>query len=167
MPTIYLIDWTFRLSIQVPYVCNVPPFFPLVLRAKLAEWLASKGKALKRPPIASTLPQTASRPAPSKPLPKPEAVAVAAQNPEAEPVARQDSDLETQRVERPQSSPEAEAKPETETPGVPATAPCSSSSADIMNTTLDLLENSEMDLPVDPEPRMDDVRKDFFLVPLF
>lgn len=29
----------------------------------------------------------------------------------------------------------------------------------IMNTTLDLLENSEADLPVDPQDRMDDVRK--------
>ncbi|KAJ8342755.1 hypothetical protein SKAU_G00326830 [Synaphobranchus kaupii] len=123
-------------------------------KAKLAEWLASKGKTLKRPPIASALPQTVSRQAP-KPLPKLEAVTMARRNPETEPVTQQDSDLEIQMVKQPKSSPELDAKPESDPKGVPETA--SFSSSDIMNTTLDLLENSEMDLPVDPEIRMDDV----------
>ena len=124
----------------------MPPFFPLVLRAKLADWLASKGRTLKRPPTASALPQAVSRPAPAKPLPKPEAVAIAGPNPETEPVTQQASGLEVQLENRPESDPK----------GAPGTAPRSSS--DILNTTLDLLENSEMDLPVDPETRMDDVR---------
>lgn len=33
-----------------------------------------------------------------------------------------------------------------------------SESRNIMNTTLDLLDNSDMDLPVDPEIRMESVR---------
>ncbi|XP_035287478.1 cytoskeleton-associated protein 2 isoform X1 [Anguilla anguilla] len=124
-------------------------------KAKLAEWLASKGKTLKRPPIASALPQTVSRAAPSESLPKPEAVTEAGDNPETEPVTQRDSDPEIPLVQQPESSPEADAKPESDPKGAPETAPFSSS--DIMNTTLDLLENSEMDLPVDPEIRMADV----------
>ncbi|KAJ8266072.1 hypothetical protein GJAV_G00125580 [Gymnothorax javanicus] len=206
-------------------------------KARLAEWLASKGKTLKRPPIASCLPQTASRPPPAKSFPKLEVVAKAGNNPETEPIIQQDSEPEIQDLERLQSSPEldakeaapesvaeaapesqaeaapesqaeaapesqaeaapeshaeaapeshaeaapeshAEAAPESQAEAAPESqaevapesvaevapesaevAPSTTtfSSSNIMNTTLDLLENSEMDLPVDPEVRMEDV----------
>ncbi|XP_061104889.1 cytoskeleton-associated protein 2 [Conger conger] len=124
-------------------------------KVKLAEWLTSNGKTLKRPPAASALSRTISRPAPSKPLPKLEAVTNARPSCETEPVTEQESGPEVQLVEQAKSSPELNAKPESARKGVPETAPHASS--DIMNTTLDLLENSEMDLPVDPEIRMDNV----------
>uniref|UniRef100_A0A672NUF2 Cytoskeleton-associated protein 2-like n=1 Tax=Sinocyclocheilus grahami TaxID=75366 RepID=A0A672NUF2_SINGR len=84
-------------------------------RAKLAEWLASKGKTLRRPPISENS-ATFSR----KPKPAPQ----------------------------PKTGPKATTVPDNKTV-------CSRRSSNIMNTTLDLLDNSDMDLPVDPEIRME------------
>uniref|UniRef100_A0A673MSI4 Cytoskeleton-associated protein 2-like n=1 Tax=Sinocyclocheilus rhinocerous TaxID=307959 RepID=A0A673MSI4_9TELE len=84
-------------------------------RAKLAEWLASKGKTLRRPPISENS-ATFSR----KPKPAPQ----------------------------PKTGPNATTVPDNKTV-------CSRRSSNIMNTTLDLLDNSDMDLPVDPEIRME------------
>lgn len=88
-------------------------------RAKLADWLASKGKTLKRPVIMEkpTAPTRTSA-APPKPVNLAETKQILSQ---ASPVK-------------------------------PA---FSSSPSHIMNTTLDLLENSDIDLPVDPEIRIE------------
>ncbi|RXN27598.1 cytoskeleton-associated 2-like protein [Labeo rohita] len=84
-------------------------------RAKLADWLASKGKALKRPPISEKSTTFTRNP---KPAPQPK------------------------------TEPKATIIPDNKTA-------CSKRSSSIMNTTLDLLDNSDMDLPVDPEIRME------------
>uniref|UniRef100_A0A8C1WCI5 Si:ch211-266i6.3 n=1 Tax=Cyprinus carpio TaxID=7962 RepID=A0A8C1WCI5_CYPCA len=85
-------------------------------RAKLAEWLASKGKALKRPPISEKL--TTFSP--------------------VKPTAALKPDNQTNDTEVPDNK-----------------TVCSRRSSTIMNTTLDFLDNSDMDLPVDPEIRME------------
>ncbi|KAG7484524.1 hypothetical protein MATL_G00050310 [Megalops atlanticus] len=123
-------------------------------RTKLAEWLTSKGKTLKRPPIALAASKTISRPA-LKSQPNPEPTAEHRQIPETETVVKSDTFPELQPVASTKSHPEPNAKPETEPEEEPELAP--SSTPNIMNTTLDLLDNSEMDLPVDPEIRMDDL----------
>ncbi|XP_036451720.1 cytoskeleton-associated protein 2 isoform X3 [Colossoma macropomum] len=79
-------------------------------KAKLAEWLASKGKTLKRPPMTEKAAPPASKPAPP---------------------------------------PKATQEPSKSKPVF------SSSPSHIMNTTLDLLDSSVMDLPVDPEIRLE------------
>uniref|UniRef100_A0A8C7THK8 Si:ch211-266i6.3 n=1 Tax=Oncorhynchus mykiss TaxID=8022 RepID=A0A8C7THK8_ONCMY len=99
-------------------------------RAKLAEWLASKGKTLKRPPISAPhfSDQTSQQP-----------------GPEPEPTVRPKND---------QVVPEQEAA-------------CASTPL-IMNTTLDLLDNSDTYfLPIDPEVQMNDVRNILCLVIYF
>ncbi|XP_038563790.1 cytoskeleton-associated protein 2-like isoform X2 [Micropterus salmoides] len=113
-------------------------------RAKLAEWLASKGKTFKRPAMTTA--------APSKPKVS----------------AKPEADLKPQSHADPQ--PAAQCKPE---PSVEAhesdsaAAHCAdtqgaglmihSQTPVIMNTTLDLLENSDENLPVDPQDRVDDI----------
>ncbi|KAG9351716.1 hypothetical protein JZ751_022967 [Albula glossodonta] len=125
-------------------------------KAKLAEWLASKGKTLKRPPVTSALLPTVSRTGSKSFLkPKPETVSEPKYMPEMEPVAQQDSDAEPKLAEELKCGAEPDKKPGSDPEVVAEIANLSSS--DIMNTTLDLLENSEMDLPVDPEVRMEDV----------
>lgn len=109
-------------------------------RAKLAEWLASKGKTLKRPAM------TAAGPSKTKVSAKPE--------PDLKP--------QPQRVCNPEPAPCLEAhEPDS------AAAHCADTQGAelthqtpvIMNTTLDLLENSDADLPVVPQDKVDDVRK--------
>lgn len=104
-------------------------------RAKLAEWLASKGKTLKRPAMvpsaASTKVKVANKPA-------------------AAPKSQMKAQLPTK------SRSEAEVKePKPVTPAPTADdhkVPQEEKSTSlIMNTTLDLLENSNLDLPVDPQ----------------
>lgn len=107
-------------------------------RAKLAEWLASKGKMLKRPPVPETAtnsrkpatqlksgPKAASIGHPA-PVNKPESVSL-------DPGVKMDSQNDDTKIQKEPS--------------------CRSSN--IMNTTLDLLDNSDMDLPVDPEINME------------
>lgn len=110
-------------------------------RAKLAEWLASKGKTLKRPPISESLPTNSCRPAPlSKPGTK--ATVIAQPKPVVQPESvKPTSDNQTDDIEAPESE-----------------LVQSNRSSNIVNTTLDLLDNSDMDLPVDPEIRMESVR---------
>lgn len=108
-------------------------------RVKLAEWLASKGKTLKRPAMTTGKPKVSAKPQPDlKTRPEP----VAMGNPEPclesqEPDSAALLCADTQR---------AELTAHGQTPA-------------IMNTTLDLLDNSDPDLPVDPQDRVDDVSK--------
>ncbi|KAJ8384404.1 hypothetical protein AAFF_G00205370 [Aldrovandia affinis] len=122
-------------------------------KAKLADWLASKGRTLRRPPIASAQAQTLS--APPKSSRKPQPVADPERVMETDPVAQQDSNPEPRPAEQPKSDPQPDARPGSDPEAAPG--PADLSSPGIMNTTLDLLENSEMELPVDPEIRIEDV----------
>lgn len=116
-------------------------------RAKLADWLASKGKTLKNPAMTSAAP------------------------PKTKVCAKPKADL------KPQCQPAAQCKPEPEPePSRQAHKPDSAAAAlcavtqgaelttqgqtpEIMNTTLDLLENSDAALPVIPQEGVEDVRK--------
>ncbi|KAL6472116.1 hypothetical protein MHYP_G00183040 [Metynnis hypsauchen] len=106
-------------------------------KAKLAEWLASKGKTLKRP----TMIEKAAPPA-SKPAPPPKATQ------EPSKVAQLEPQTEPEENQPGCEQPECDLVPQSE----PA---FSSSPSHIMNTTLDLLDSSDVDLPVDPEIRME------------
>ncbi|XP_031167012.2 cytoskeleton-associated protein 2 [Sander lucioperca] len=110
-------------------------------RAKLAEWLASKGKTFKRPAM------TTAEPSKTKVSAKPE----------ADPEPQSTSCVEPQPTA--QCNPEPEPRLEAHKPG-PA-AHCSgltpSQTPAIMNTTLDLLENSDAELPVGSQDSMDEV----------
>ncbi|XP_056592612.1 cytoskeleton-associated protein 2 [Triplophysa dalaica] len=113
-------------------------------RAKLADWLASKGKTIKRPPISETLPNNSRKPVPlSKPGPK--STSFVKQKPVTQPESVRpahektpDSQIDDIKV--------SESKPVQ-----------SNRQSNILNTTLDLLDNSDMDLPVNPEIRMESV----------
>ncbi|XP_048857365.1 cytoskeleton-associated protein 2 [Brienomyrus brachyistius] len=117
-------------------------------RAKLSVWLAAKGKTLKRPPAA--LPTAAiSKPA-TKPHPKPRA------DSQPQTVAgKPDSNLQLQPMVQPgldllpagESVSDLGSEPERPTSPKP----------DLLNTTLDLLDSSDLELSVDPEIRMDDL----------
>lgn len=104
-------------------------------RAKLAEWLASKGKALKRPAM------TAAKPSKTKVSVKPAVI------PQSRPGAWHKSEP---RLEGHEADPAVGTLP----CGEPTT---SSQTPVIMNTTLELLENSDGDLSA--EERVDDVRR--------
>lgn len=108
---------------------------PLSLRARLAEWLAAKGKTLKRPPIHSTQPAQRARL-----LSKPKADTKKQQNQaEPQPAAAEPEAV----VAEPVLEPEAVAELETgEEEGSVASSP-----AKAMNTTLDMVDNCELDLP--------------------
>ncbi|XP_078121365.1 cytoskeleton-associated protein 2 isoform X2 [Sander vitreus] len=112
-------------------------------RAKLAEWLASKGKTFKRPAM------TTAEPSKTKVSAKPE----------ADPEPRSTSSVEPQPTA--QCNPEPETGLEAHKPGPATAAHCSgltpSQTPVITNTTLDLLENSDADLPVGPQDSMDEV----------
>ncbi|XP_059208315.1 cytoskeleton-associated protein 2 [Centropristis striata] len=100
-------------------------------RAKLAEWLASKGKASKRPAMTTTGPSKTKVPAKPKADLKPQ------------------SKVETQSAAQYKPEPRLEAaKPE---------LPAHSQTPMIMNTTLDLLENSDADQFVEPQESVDDI----------
>ncbi|KAL0994375.1 hypothetical protein UPYG_G00121400 [Umbra pygmaea] len=104
-------------------------------RAKLAQWLASKGKSLKRPPISVS--------ARSKQVFKPEPMVY------SESTAASQQETKVAEPEPLIPGENTHGVPEEETS---CTLPL------IMNTTLDLLDNSDTDfLPVDPEVKMNDV----------
>ncbi|XP_030602144.1 cytoskeleton-associated protein 2 [Archocentrus centrarchus] len=107
-------------------------------RAKLAEWLASKGKALKRP--AMTTAKSSKTKVSSKPDVKPQSQPGAWHIPES-------------RLEGHEADPAVGTVPCGETQGAEPTA--SSQTPVIMNTTLDLLENCDGDLSA--EERVDDI----------
>ncbi|XP_026075709.1 cytoskeleton-associated protein 2-like [Carassius auratus] len=111
-------------------------------RAKLAMWLASKGKALKRPPISEKLTTLSLKPAP-QPKTGPKGTIGSqshhvVQTEAVNPTAALKTDNQTNDIE----------VPDTKTV-------CSRRSSTIMNTTLDLLNNSDTDLPIDTEIRME------------
>lgn len=122
-------------------------FFLYFYRAKLADWLASKGKTFKRPALTTTSKSKVSA------------------KPEADLKPRSQSHAEPQPAA--QCNPEPEPSLEAHKPDPAAAAHCAdtqgaqltthSQTPVIMNTTLDLLENSDADLPVDPQDRVDDV----------
>uniref|UniRef100_A0A4W5JZ06 Si:ch211-266i6.3 n=1 Tax=Hucho hucho TaxID=62062 RepID=A0A4W5JZ06_9TELE len=120
-------------------------------RTKLAEWLASKGKTLKRPPISAVAPPK------SKPFVQPE--------PDVHPESTAVSQLETnvapqpvdQEPQQPVDEPEPTVRLKNDQVVIKQEAACASTPL-TMNTTLDLLDNSDTDfLPVDPEVRMNDI----------
>uniref|UniRef100_A0A8C1GP54 Si:ch211-266i6.3 n=1 Tax=Cyprinus carpio TaxID=7962 RepID=A0A8C1GP54_CYPCA len=113
-------------------------------RAKLAEWLASKGKNLKRPPISEKSATFSRKP---KPAPQPKTGPKAATGAQSEPVAQTEAVKPTAALKTDNQTNDIEV-PDNKTV-------CSRRSSNIMNTTLDLLDNSDMDLPVDPEIRME------------
>lgn len=119
--------------------------------------MASKGKTFKRPAMTTVAPSK------TKVSAKPEA------------------DLKPQSQSHVDPQPAAQCNPEPE-PSLEAHKPDSaahcadmqgaestihSQTPVIMNTTLDLLENSDADLPVDPQDRVDDVRKLPWFLSLF
>lgn len=116
-------------------------------RAKLAEWLASKGKNLKRPPISEKSATFSRKP---KPAPQPKTGPKAATGAHSEPVVQTEAVKPTAALKTDNQTNDIEV-PDNKTV-------CSRRSSNIMNTTLDLLDNSDMDLPVDPEIRMESVR---------
>lgn len=112
-------------------------------RAKLAEWLASKGKTLKRPamvpPATSTKVKLSNKPAAPEPQTKAQLTTKSNSKPEAKepkpvPPALTTDNQEVVQVDERRTSL-------------------------LMNTTLDLLENSDVDLPVDSQDggRVDDI----------
>ncbi|XP_046876026.1 cytoskeleton-associated protein 2 isoform X2 [Hypomesus transpacificus] len=115
-------------------------------KVKLAEWLASKGKTLKRPPMTSRaapitrLVEVIEVQAPSQIIPEPKSSG------EPQPPAQTET--------KPQpglQAPDPNIAPPPDNNQGPELLTACSSSPLIMNTTLDLLDNSDMDLPVDPE----------------
>lgn len=120
-------------------------------RAKLAEWLTCKGKALKRPAMTTAAPPKTNA------YSKPED-AVKSQPPaHTEPQPAVQREPETHR-----GGSDSAAAHGTDTTAAEVAA--HGSTPLIMNTTLDLLENSDVDLPVDPQTRVDDVSSRGFSV---
>lgn len=114
-------------------------------RAKLAGWLASKGKTLKRPTMATTaLSKVSAKPRPEpRPLPQP------AERHNTQPrLAAQEPDSSA--AAPPPPPPQCAQKQE-------AAVTTISQTPAIMNTTLDLLENSDADQPVEPQEEIDDI----------
>ncbi|KAK5918685.1 hypothetical protein CgunFtcFv8_003426 [Champsocephalus gunnari] len=109
-------------------------------RAKLAEWMASKGKTFKRPARATAeLPKTNVSAKPAADL-KPKSQPAAHSKPEARLEPKPDS--------------AAAAAHCADTPGA---APTHDRTPLVMNTTLDLLEDSDAGLPGDPQGSVDDI----------
>ncbi|XP_026129588.1 cytoskeleton-associated protein 2 [Carassius auratus] len=113
-------------------------------RAKLAEWLASKGKNLKRPPISEKSATFSRKP---KPAPQPKTGPKATTGAQSEPVVQNEAVKPTAALKTDNQTNDTEV-PDNKTV-------FSRRSSNIMNTTLDLLDNSDMDLPVDPEIKME------------
>lgn len=111
-------------------------------RAKLAEWLASKGKTLKRPAMGTVAPTK------TKTVVKPNCQLKSQVDTKIEPC------VESQPLLPSDPEPAAAQPEDDQKPVQPAH---DASTPQIMNTTLDLLDNSEDDLPVDPEPTMSDI----------
>ncbi|XP_051257254.1 cytoskeleton-associated protein 2 [Dicentrarchus labrax] len=107
-------------------------------KAKLAEWLASKGKNFKRPAMTARTPSKTKAPAKPEADLKPQSAPC---NPEPE------SSLVAQKADSAAHCADTQ-EPELTT---------HSQSPVIMNTTLDLLEDSDADLLIDPQDRVDDI----------
>ncbi len=107
-------------------------------RAKFAEW---KGKTLKRPATFSRNP---------KPAPWPKTGPKATIGAQSEPVVQSEAVKPTAALKTDDQTNDIEV-PDNKTV-------CSRRSSNIMNTTLDLQNISDMDLPVDPEIKMESVR---------
>lgn len=119
--------------------------------------MASKGKTFKRPAMTTVAPSK------TKVSAKPEA--------DLKPQSQSHVDPQPAAQCNPEPEPSLEAhKPDSaahcaDTQGAESTI--HSQTPVIMNTTLDLLENSDADLPVDPQDRVDDVRKLPWFLSLF
>ncbi|XP_063048530.1 proteoglycan 4, partial [Engraulis encrasicolus] len=130
-------------------------------RAKLAEWLATKGKTLKRPPIhasstttttqppaqrskpAATKPRAAASTAPAQKKAQPAtAPEVTHQAPEPEPVVELTAPQPQSWEEQEEEEAAGSSGPVTSSPSPAAAAP-----APGMNTTLDMLDSCALDLP--------------------
>ncbi|XP_013863384.1 cytoskeleton-associated protein 2 [Austrofundulus limnaeus] len=104
-------------------------------RAKLAEWKASKGKTLKRPAMTAA--------APSNKVPAKGKVEVQSL---VEPLIAAEPSLQADTLQAAAAA--AGTQGEDLTHG---------QTPELMNTTLDLLENSALDLSADPQDRVDDI----------
>ncbi|XP_029925079.1 cytoskeleton-associated protein 2 [Myripristis murdjan] len=113
-------------------------------RAKLAEWLASKGKTLKRPAMAATHPKAklATKPEVQSHV-EPQPVAQCNPEPQAEPELSMDAHSPGSTAVQLEDNQRQE---DTKHHSPPL----------IMNTTLELLDDSDMDLP-EAEPQMNDI----------
>uniref|UniRef100_A0A3B4WRL9 Si:ch211-266i6.3 n=1 Tax=Seriola lalandi dorsalis TaxID=1841481 RepID=A0A3B4WRL9_SERLL len=112
-------------------------------RAKLAAWQASKGKTFKRPAMTATLP-------PKTRVSKPEADLKSQSHVEPQRAAQSKSEHSLE-----EHKPDSAAGHGADTQGAQLTT--TNRTTAIMNTTLELLENYDVDLPVDPQDRMDDI----------
>lgn len=141
------------------YIRNVQKYFCSLCRAKLAEWMASKGKTFKRPAMATT----AAAAAPSKTKAGVKPAADVKTQPEPQPESGVQTRTEAQSAThcQPEASLEAHeldsAAQCADNKDTEQTAP--SQTPAIMNTTLDLLENSDADVSFEPQDRVDDVRR--------
>ncbi|KAK7925405.1 hypothetical protein WMY93_007715 [Mugilogobius chulae] len=119
-------------------------YTPKMLQAKLAEWLASKGKTLKRPALMSTAPSAKNK----------------MSNKSA---AASKSHLTTK--SKSEQAIKEESKPTSITPSLTTdnqeVVKSNKRISEIMNTTLDLLENTDLELSVDRQDdcsdRVDDI----------
>ncbi|KAM4726165.1 cytoskeleton-associated protein 2 [Anableps anableps] len=116
-------------------------------RAKLAEWLASKGKTLKRPAMTAIAPSKTKVSAKVKV--DPEVPGKAELQPAAQCRAEPDPRLKVRNLEHEIPAPSAEAQREE----IRAQSP----TPEIMNTTLDLLDDSAADLSAEPQGKIDDI----------
>lgn len=136
--------------VDVPALNGVKSHLSRYIRAKLSVWLAAKGKTLKRPAAAPAILRPASK---LQPKPgahsRPQAVA-----------GKQDSNLQPQ----PMAQPGSDLIPSRESVSDLGSEPerTASPKPDLLSTTLDLLDDSDLELPEDPEVRMDDVRTSQF-----
>ncbi|MEQ2240848.1 hypothetical protein ILYODFUR_019286 [Ilyodon furcidens] len=115
-------------------------------RAKLAEWLASKGKTLKRPAMTTMVPPKTKDSGKFKVDPKVSGNVEAELAPQCK--AEPDPSLKVHNLDHEIRALSAKAQKEEIRP--------QSHSPGIMNTTLDLLDDSETDL-TEPQGRVDDV----------
>lgn len=109
----------------------------------MAEWLAAKGKTLKRPPIHSTQPVQRTRP-----LIKPKADAEQQENQaESQPAATEPKAVPEVVFAELNPEPVLEAEAVAELEPEEEEGLVTSSPAKAMNTTLDMVDNCELDLP--------------------
>ncbi len=113
-------------------------------RAKFAE---RKGKTLKMPSISEKSATFSRNP---KPAPRPKTGPKATIGAQSEPVVQSEAVQPTAALKTDDQTNDVEV-PDNKTV-------CSRRSSDIMNTTVDLQNNSDLSLPVDPEIRMESVR---------
>lgn len=113
----------------------------------MAEWLASKGKTLKRPAMTTAAPPKVSS--------KPEVELKSQSHVEPQPATeRKPKTKQSLEAHKPDSTTAAHCA---DTQGAQLTA--HSQTPVVLDTTLELLENSDADVLVDEQDRVDDVRK--------